>query len=163
MSEPVIRPFTQDDTARLCEIAELAWQPIFTHWAEIMGPEMFRAACGRDWRMDKTRQIQDFCANYPQWCLVTEVDCRIAGFITWVLHLDRAMAEIGNNAVDPEYQGRGIGTRQYNHVLEVFRAEGMRFARVTTGLDDPHAPARAAYEKAGFVPLVPVATYYREL
>ena len=163
MSEIVTRPFESTDTPRLCEIALLAWKPIFGHWADLMSPEMFRAAFGTDWRMDKMGQIESFCARYPQWCLVTEVDGRIAGFITWVLYRKRAIAEIGNNAVDPEYQGRGIGTQQYNRVLEVFRAEGMKFAMVKTGLDEPHAPARAAYEKAGFVALIPTVTYYRDV
>ncbi len=30
------------------------------------------------------------------------------------------------------------------------RPEGLRYAQVTTGLDDGHAPARRPYAKAGF-------------
>ena len=39
----------------------------------------------------------------------------------------------------------------------------MRVARVTTGLDAAHGPARAAYRRAGFVHEVPSVTFYREL
>ena len=38
----------------------------------------------------------------------------------------------------------------YQAVFERFKAEGMQAAMVTTGLDDAHAPARRAYERAGF-------------
>jgi hypothetical protein len=36
-------------------------------------------------------------------------------------------------------------------------------AKVTTGLDDAHAPARAAYARAGFSAAVASVTLYREL
>ena len=163
MPDRVMRPFEQDDLPRLCEIAVLAWTPIFEHWEAQMSPEMFAAAFGPDWRIEKAGQIEQFCTHYPQWCLVTEVDGVVVGFVTWVLKVDRQLGEIGNNAVDPEYQGMGIGTGQYRRALEVFRDEGMRFARVQTGLDEPHAPARAAYEKVGFRQFVPSVTYLREV
>ena len=43
------------------------------------------------------------------------------------------------------------------------RAAGLRCVQVSTGGDDSHAPARRAYEKAGFRPGVPSLTLYREL
>jgi hypothetical protein len=39
----------------------------------------------------------------------------------------------------------------------------MRFAKVHTGLDPSHAPARRAYEKAGFTTQLPTVDYYRKL
>lgn len=75
----------------------------------------------------------------------------------------RRIGEIGNNAVKPECQGMGIGTFQYRKVLEIFRKEDMRFAAVTTGLDEAHAPARAAYEKVGFRKAITMVTYYMKV
>jgi len=75
----------------------------------------------------------------------------------------RRIGEIGNNAVKPECQGMGIGTFQYRKVLEIFRKEDMRFAAVTTGLDEAHAPARAAYEKVGFRKAIAMVTYYMKV
>ena len=46
---------------------------------------------------------------------------------------------------------------------DAMRAAGMTFCKVATGLDDAHAPARRAYEKAGFDKSVPSITYYRTL
>jgi hypothetical protein len=39
----------------------------------------------------------------------------------------------------------------------------MGYARVTTGGDPAHAPARRGYEKAGFGADLPSVTYHREL
>ena len=87
----------------------------------------------------------------------------VAGFATFRLDLEARVGEIGNNAVDPVWQGYGIATALYERVLDLFRAQGLLLARVTTGLDDAHAPARAAYRKAGFHAAVPSVTLYREL
>jgi len=43
------------------------------------------------------------------------------------------------------------------------KARGVRFVRVLTGGDLGHAPARRAYEKAGFTRNLPSVTYYMEL
>jgi len=48
-------------------------------------------------------------------------------------------------------------------VLNLFRQEGLKYAMVGTGMDEGHAPARRAYEKAGFdIPRTDV-TYYKYL
>jgi GNAT superfamily N-acetyltransferase len=73
------------------------------------------------------------------------------------------VGEIGNNAVDPAWQGQRVASQLYQAVLARFRREGMLVARVTTGLDDAHAPARAAYRKAGFIAETPSVTYFQKL
>jgi len=88
---------------------------------------------------------------------------QIAGFVTFRLDEETRVGEIGNNAVHPDWQGHGVASRLYEEVLAIFRHHGMRVAKVTTGLDDAHAPARAAYRKAGFSAAVPSVTMYREL
>ena len=87
----------------------------------------------------------------------------LVGFVTYQLDEAALTGTIGNNAVDPRWQGHGIATALYRRTLEVFRQAGMRVARVTTGLDPAHSPARAAYRRAGFEHEVPSVTLYREL
>ncbi len=58
-------------------------------------------------------------------------------------------------------QRRGVATALIDFVLDRARAEGFGLASVGTGGDPGHAPARLAYEKAGFTPL-PTVRYYRE-
>ena len=43
------------------------------------------------------------------------------------------------------------------------RAEGMKIITVNTGLDEGHAPARRAYERAGFTAPLESVTYSKLL
>jgi hypothetical protein len=43
------------------------------------------------------------------------------------------------------------------------REAGMKAVKVNTGLDDAHAPALRAYEKADFERSLPSVMYYRAL
>ena len=47
--------------------------------------------------------------------------------------------------------------------LARMREAGMRVATVATGADPSHAPARRAYEKAGFTVQIPVVWFCRKL
>jgi ribosomal protein S18 acetylase RimI-like enzyme len=64
--------------------------------------------------------------------------------------------------VDPEYQRRGIGSRLTEVAIDHMRREGMDIAVVESGGDPGHAPARAAYEEAGFS-VLPISRYFRLL
>jgi ribosomal protein S18 acetylase RimI-like enzyme len=87
---------------------------------------------------------------------------RTAGFGALAFHRRRRTGEIGLNAVDPEHANHGVGTSLYRHLMDRMRAEGMAVAEVGTGGDASHAPARRAYEKAGFDRAIPsVALYCR--
>jgi len=164
MSQKVtIRPARDEDLPRMKEIAVQAWQPIYADYEARMGDELFSLLHPDDWKDEKASQVADHFQGWPEWCLVAEVNGQIAGFITFTLDADRKIGEIGNNAVDPDYQGCGIGSAQYAYVLELFREEGMAYAMVGTGLDEAHAPARAAYERVGFELMIPMGRYYRKL
>ena len=63
----------------------------------------------------------------------------------------------------PSRAGQGWATFMYRHVLAHFRAQGLRFAHVDTGLDEAHAPARRAYEAVGFDRRVPSVEYWQDL
>ena len=159
----VIRPARDEDVPRMREIAVQAWAPVYSDFRERMGEELYRLEMPTDWRADKADQVSDFYREHPNRCLVTEINGRVVGFITFVLYREKSIGEIGNNAVAPDWQGQSIGTAQYHRVLDIFRQEGMKYAKVYTGLDAAHASARAAYEKVGFKPLMPYVTYYRKL
>ncbi len=163
MPGATIRAYVEADLNRICEIAVCAWEPYFEQCRLRMGDELFDIVMGDNWAEKKKRDIRQHCIEYPEWCLVSEVEEGIVGFITWHLEPAVGLAEIGNNAILPDYQGNGYGTAQYERVLQIFRQHHMRFAKVQTGLDAFHGPARAAYENAGFVQMVPVVYYYQDL
>ena len=94
---------------------------------------------------------------------VAEVDGTAVGFVALELHHpERNMGEISMLAVDPDYQGRGIGTALTEFALERLKVAGMQVAMVETGGDPGHAAARRTYEKAGYV-LLPIARYFKNL
>jgi len=158
-----IRPACPGDLPRMKQIAVRAWEPIYAGYVARMGEELFSLLHPDGWQDEKAGQVADHFQEWPEWCLVSELNGQVVGFITFVLKHAQKIGEIGNNAVDPDYQGRGIGSAQYRHVLELFRDKGMVYAEVCTGLDEAHAPARAAYKKVGFKLTVPKGTYYRKL
>jgi ribosomal protein S18 acetylase RimI-like enzyme len=145
------------------DIAVAAWDPIYASFRTLLGPEIFAVAFP-DWQMEKRRQVASACrGEHGAVVIVAERDGEPVGFISYYLNQTTQIGEIGNNAVDPQYQGVGIGPQMYEYVLAQMREAGMRGARVTTGLDPSHAPARRAYEKAGFTRGLPSITYYQAL
>ncbi len=95
--------------------------------------------------------------------LVVTLNEKIVGFVSFELDGDTGIGEIGLNAVHPDHASRGIGTRMYQHVLARMKESGMRLATVSTGGDPSHAPARRAYEKAGFGSVLPSVVMYQRL
>lgn len=162
-SKLTIRRLKPPDVTAVVEIAVAAWEPIFASLAEILGEELFAAACG-DWQREKARQVRRACegADGAQVC-VADVDGRVVGFATFYGGVQPGIGEIGNNAVHPDFQGHGIAGRLYQHAFVRLRALGMEFVKVSTGGDASHLPARRAYEKAGFDIEFPGVTYYRRL
>jgi ribosomal protein S18 acetylase RimI-like enzyme len=157
-----LRTAGAEDIERLCEIAVAAWQPIFENRRNLVGPDIFEALW-KDWSESKAGQLREAFESNPENFWVAEIDGRIAGFITFSVDRGRKLGTISNNAVAPEMQGRGLATWMYRRVLDEFRRQGLRYATVRTGLDEAHAPARRAYEKAGFSRSLPSLDYYLEI
>ena len=78
------------------------------------------------------------------------------------LHHERSIGEIHMLAVDPDYQGGGIGTALTEFALDWIKDAGMAVAMVETGDDPGHAAARRTYEKVGYT-RVPIARYFKKL
>jgi ribosomal protein S18 acetylase RimI-like enzyme len=72
------------------------------------------------------------------------------------------MGEVYMIAVDPEHQGRGIGSALMSAATEWIRDAGVPVAVVETGGDVGHAPARRLYDAAGFTPM-PIVRYFKAL
>jgi len=157
-----IRPARPEDADRCGDIAVLAWQRVFCAWEKLLGPVIF-ARHYAGWEERKRGEVVGFIREHPDKAIVTEVDGQVAGFLTFYLSGAPGVGEIGNNAVHPDWQGRGIGERQCRRALDLFREMGLTSATVYTGLDDGHAPARAQYRKAGFRLSTPHIRYFMEL
>lgn len=67
---------------------------------------------------------------------------------------------VGNLAVHPDWQGRGIGKRLLEHILEEGRRRGMVFA--TLEVRPSNRRALALYEQSGFRKIAVRRQYYRD-
>ena len=139
-----------------------AWTPVFASIERAFGSEIFRRL-HPDWREDQRRAVEEVCASRETRVWVAEVNRVVVGFVAVkVSDTELGMGETYMLAVDPDYQGGGIGTALTEFALDRLRDAGMTVAMVETGGDPGHASARRTYEKAGYVH-VPVARYFKNL
>ena len=157
-----IRPFEERDVAAVIDLSLRAWAPVFASLERALGSAIFRRL-HPDWREDQRRTVEEVCAGKHGRVWVAETDGVAVGYAaTKVFDPGRSMGEISILAVDPDFQGGGIGTALTEFALERLKDDGMKVAMVETGGDPGHAPARRTYEKAGYT-LLPIARYFKNL
>lgn len=158
----MIRSCRQQDVARITDIAKTAWAPIYDAYAKEHGEELFRTLMP-DALERKGQAVAAFCREHPDRVYVWEEQGQVAAFLTFRVNPDPGIGTILNNAVAPAFQGKGIGPRLYREVIRHFRSLNLKYAKVSTGADAAHAPARKAYKKAGFDIEWKHVDYYRKL
>jgi GNAT superfamily N-acetyltransferase len=159
---PLIRPFEDRDAEAVIDLSLRTWAPVFASLEGVLGPDIFRRL-HPDWREDQRRAVREVCSEKKGRVWVAEVEGAPVGFVaTEVFDPRRNMGEVSMLAVDPDYQGDGLGTALTEFALDRLKDAGMKVAMVETGGDPGHAAARRTYEKAGFV-LLPIARYFKNL
>jgi N-acetylglutamate synthase-like GNAT family acetyltransferase len=145
----MIRKYKPDDLGIIMDMGNRAWSNIYKMFREAYGDELFQIIVPNE-KTRKGDQIKSHCENHPEWVFICEEGGQIVGFITFTLDFEKKIGEIGSNAKEPNCNLKGIGQQMYKAVLDYFQKQGMRYAKVHTGLDYAHAPAKKAYEMAGF-------------
>ena len=149
-SKVLIRGANASDAPRLDDVREAAFAPVFASFRAILGEDIYQLA---------QASKDDAQAGYLASLLVPDSGWEVylaeqagivIGFVSLQLDRNTMVGELGLNAVHPDWAGVGIGTAMYEFAVERMREAGMRVATVGTGGDPSHAPARRAYEKAGF-------------
>lgn len=151
----VIRLATAADAPRLETIRADAFAPVFGSFRSILGDELYELAQARE---DEAQGalLASILAPESGWEVYTlEQAGSIVGFVSLQLNQDTKVGEIGLNAVYPDNAGSGLGTAMYGFAVARMQEAGMRVATVATGGDPSHAPARRAYQKAGFTAEIP--------
>ena len=157
-----IRPVREGDVEAVVRLSLAAWAPVFESFRQILGAGIYHAIWPR-WKQSQQESIEAICRDGTgTTVLVADVDGLVVGFLAYELHLENHTAEVTFLAVDPAYQNRGIGTELNLLALERMRECGVELARVETGGDPSHAPARRSYEKAGYTGL-PLVRYFKKL
>lgn len=157
-----IRAFEASDLDAVVEFSLRAWEPVFASVRSVLGHDVF-LRLHPDWRADQAEAVRSSCTNEDRDVFVAVADGRPVGFVAVALNaFHERMGWIEIIGVDPDHQRRGIGSALTEFATEHMRSHGMDIAVVETGGDPGHAPARAAYDAAGFTRL-PVARFFRLL
>jgi ribosomal protein S18 acetylase RimI-like enzyme len=150
-----IRRARDSDAAHLEDVRRAAFAPVFASFRALLGEEISQVTQIRD-DQEQAEYLNSLFEPDSGWELyVAEQGGVVVGFVSVQLNGQTFIGEIGLNAVHPDHAGAGIGSKMYDVVLNRMRQEGMRVATVSTGGDASHAPARRAYQKAGFTVGIP--------
>jgi len=142
----IIRNARAADLDRIYEITCLSFGP---YSRAKLREDRYGVVDGVGWEQRKGTSVRDACERNLDLVLVAEEDGRIVGYYTYGLDREIGIAEIKGNAVDPAYQGRGIGTRLSQATLGRIRtSKAVDILFVWTIVRDK--PARRVYEKMGF-------------
>ncbi|WP_237726658.1 GNAT family N-acetyltransferase [Corallococcus coralloides] len=150
-----IRRVYDADGVVLEDIRRAAFEPVFASFRALLGDEIYALAQAKQ-DAGQAEMLRGLIAPDSGWdVFAAEVDMRVVGFIAVKVDPETLIGEIGLNAVHPAHAGHGVGTSLYEFALGHMKRAGARVATVATGGDASHAPARRAYEKAGFHAAIP--------
>lgn len=159
---PHIAPYAPEHREAVLELSLRAWEPIFPVLATEVPAFVYSSFYPRGWRERQYADLATILDAEPHNVDLALEGDRPVGWICTRLHPEDAMGEIYVLVVDPDYQRQGIGNALMERAFARSRAAGMSMVMVETVGDSGHAPARAAYESAGFQRW-PVARYFKNL
>jgi ribosomal protein S18 acetylase RimI-like enzyme len=143
-----IRPYVPTDLPRLQEIAAATFGPVSIdlNMEKLLGP--FGEG---GWRGRKLAAIADDCRLQPDGVFVAvdpAAGDRIVGYVTTRLFPEGKLGQIPNLAVDPAYQGKGLGRALLDHAIAFFKSRGMQAAKIETLEQNPIG--QSLYPSMGF-------------
>jgi GNAT superfamily N-acetyltransferase len=157
-----IEPYKIHQLDAIVSLSLRAWAPVFDSLEKVMDVDVYQAFYPDNWSVSQQKAVEDVCAAEDTHVWVAIEAGSIAGFVAVKLHSEDSMGEIYMIAVDPDFQGQGIGSALIEFALNWMKDAGMSVAMVETGGDPGHEKARRTYEKAGFG-LFSVARYFKKL
>jgi ribosomal protein S18 acetylase RimI-like enzyme len=164
MNQPafVIEEYQAHHLDAVVALSLRAWAPVFPEIEKSLDPEVYRAFYPNGWRVSQKNAVESVCTSGEARVWIALDGAVVVGFVALKFQPAAELGEIYMIAVDPEHQRRGVGAALTQFAIQQLRAAGVSIAMVETGSDPGHAPARRAYEKAGFG-LMPVSRYFMKL
>jgi GNAT superfamily N-acetyltransferase len=160
---PVIRLLEDRDHEAVVALSLRAWAPVFASLERILAPSgVYSRLYPAGWSTAQREAVQAVLTSAAMHVHVAEMEQAVVGFAATTLHDDQSTGEIHMIAVDPAHQRRGVATALIAAATAWMTEQGRSVALIGTGGDPGHAPARRAYERAGFTAL-PVVNYFKTL
>lgn len=156
-----IRAVRDGDIEDLVQLSLLAWVPVFDSFEQVLGSSIYRMIWP-DWQAGQREAVETVCKDGETVVWVAEVDGAAVGFVAYGMNDKDKTGDVQLLAVHPDHQNLGIGTELNAFALNKMKESGMAMAKVETGGDPSHAPARRSYEKAGYRAL-PLVRYFLDL
>ncbi len=150
------------DRSALLDLSLRAWRPVFPLMRQDVPGFVYDSFYPDGWETRQAEDLAEVLDGEPDNVDVAFEDGRPIGWICTRVRPDDNMGEIYVLVVDPDHQRRGVGQALMDHAYRRIKDAGMRMVMVETGGDPGHAPAREAYEAAGFERW-PVARYFKDL
>ena len=157
-----IVPYASHHLQAVLDITRAAWSPVFPLLREDIPDFVYRSFYPDGWLTRQLADVEATCLDDVTDMWVAMADGALSGFLGLRAHEEDSMGEIHIIAVHPDHQQLGVGAALMTFAFDWMRQRGLAMAMVETGDDRGHAPARAAYESAGFE-RYPVARFFRKL
>jgi aminopeptidase YwaD len=154
----VIRGARYADHPAIAEITEAAFGPFCMAMLEeeYFGEEI----AGTPWHVRKGGSVLAGIRSRPLEAIVCEIEGSVVGYASSLLDYATGIARIGNNAVHPDHQGKGVGSAMQQEIARRMTAEGFTRFAVTTMTND--IPAQHVYEKLGYERVVGSVSYLKK-
>jgi len=156
-----IAAYSPEQADAVVALSLRAWEPVFASIEEALEPEVYRGFYPEGWSVAQSAAVLEACATSDSaWIAIT--GSQVIGFVTVKLNQEARIGEIYMIAVDPPFQGQGIGRALTEFGLGWMKQAGMAIAMVETGAGAGHESARRTYERSGFR-ILPIARYFKKL
>lgn len=140
-----LRRYRPDDLAALEHVTRTSWTGVTIH-------DLIEARHGPigglSWDLHKWHEVRSQCLETPDQIWVAELAGQIVGYAIYHLRAHGKVGVVDNNAVLPEYRGKGIGRRLIEQIVDDLLRADVEILQVMTMEQD--FPARHIYEAIGF-------------
>ena len=154
----LIRPAYHEDLKAAMKVTAAAFGPVST---TRMSEEFFGEKLGgKPWHVYKNREIKNTFDSALHHVIVCEKNKTVVGYATAIYNYDTMVAEIGNNAVHPDYQGQGIGKAMQQEIARRMQEDGFKRFTVQTLTCD--IAAQKIYEKIGYEKIAANIVYLKK-